>query len=55
MSALKTTDIGLIPCEWDCVLFNEVAELRHGHQFRSYDFTIDGLKVVKITPLRHSI
>tara|TARA_B110000027_G_scaffold71312_1_gene76069 strand:- start:891 stop:2165 length:1275 start_codon:yes stop_codon:yes gene_type:complete len=54
MSALKTTDIGLIPCEWDCVLFNEVAELRHGHQFRSYDFTTDGLKVVKITQIKRN-
>ncbi len=52
MSELKKTDIGHIPSDWDCVLFNEVAELRHGHQFRNYDFTDDGLKVVKITQIK---
>ncbi len=52
MSPLKKTDIGLIPSDWDCVLFNEVAELRHGHQFRNYDFTTGGLKVVKITQIK---
>ena len=52
MSELKKTDIGHIPSDWDCVLFNEVAELRHGHQFRNYDFTTDGLKVVKITQIK---
>ena len=52
MSELKKTNIGHIPSDWDCVLFNEVAELRHGHQFRNYDFTTDGLKVVKITQIK---
>ena len=52
MSPLKKTDIGLIPSDWDCVLFNEVAQLRHGHQFRNYDFTTGGLKVVKITQIQ---
>lgn len=52
MSDFKKTDIGQIPSDWGCVLFNEVAELRHGHQFRNYDFTDDGLKVVKITQIK---
>jgi len=52
MIGFKTTDIGLIPFDWEAVRFQEVAELRHGHQFRNYDFTEDGLKVIKITQIK---
>jgi type I restriction enzyme S subunit len=37
-----------IPSTWIWCRFTEIAELRHGHQFREYDFVDDGIPVVKI-------
>ena len=33
---------------WEWAKFIDVAELRHGHQFRKYDFVEDGIPVIKI-------
>ena len=52
MIGFKETDLGSIPNDWGFVRFEKVAELRHGHQFRSYDFTEDGIKIVKITQIK---
>ena len=37
-----------VPEEWEVVRFGDYIELVHGYQFRNYDFTIDGVAVVKI-------
>ena len=44
----KETKIGRIPQEWTFAKLSEVVELRHGYQFRDYDFTKSGIAVVKI-------
>ncbi len=44
--------IGEMPNHWECVKFNHYVFLRHGFQFRDNDFTISGIKVVKITQLK---
>jgi len=41
-----------IPSDWESVKFSNIAELRHGHQFRQYDFTDEGVKVFKITQIK---
>jgi type I restriction enzyme S subunit/DNA-damage-inducible protein D len=43
--------IGHIPEHWDVMKFNLCVKIRHGHQFMNYDFTEDGIKIVKITQL----
>jgi len=48
----KDTEIGKIPKEWDVVRFGDYVELRHGYQFRNYDFVKKGLKVLKIEQLQ---
>ena len=50
----KETEIGMIPNDWEIVKFSDVAELKHGYQFRSYDFTKEGIKVFKITQIRNN-
>lgn len=45
--------IGSIPEHWDVVKFNHYVFLRHGHQFRDYDFKNEGTKIVKITQLTY--
>lgn len=52
MSDRINTDIGSIPIDWKAVKFDDYAELKHGHQFRTYDFTDDGIKVFKITQIK---
>lgn len=42
------------PAHYKVEKFNKYVYLRHGYQFRDYDFTDDGLKVVKITQLNPS-
>lgn len=42
------------PTHYKVEKFNKHVYLRHGFQFRDYDFTEDGLKVVKITQLNPS-
>lgn len=41
-----------IPKNWQIIKFSDVAELRHGYQFRNYDFTEDGIKIFKITQIK---
>lgn len=43
--------IGEIPEHWETIKFNLCVKIRHGHQFMNYDFTEDGVKIVKITQL----
>ena len=43
--------IGEIPEHWEKINFNHYVFLRHGYQFRDYDFTQSGLKIIKITQL----
>lgn len=43
--------IGEIPEHWNVVKFNHYIRLRHGYQFRDYDFTPYGIKIIKITQL----
>ncbi len=44
---------GKIPTHWQLVKFNHYINLRHGHQFRDFDFKAEGIKVVKITQLTY--
>jgi type I restriction enzyme, S subunit len=44
--------LGDIPEHWEVKKFNHYVFLKHGFQFREYDFTDDGIKVVKITQLK---
>ena len=44
--------LGEIPEHCDTASFNHYVFLRHGYQFRNYDFTSTGLKVIKITQLK---
>ena len=48
----KETELGKIPNDWDFVEFSSIAELRHGYQFRNYDFTESGIKILKITQIK---
>ena len=41
-----------IPENWEVVDFRNVAELKHGYQFRNYDFTDKGIKIFKITQIK---
>lgn len=43
--------LGEIPEHWEVAKFNLFILIRHGHQFMNYDFTEDGIKVIKITQL----
>ncbi|WP_430811618.1 MULTISPECIES: restriction endonuclease subunit S [unclassified Carboxylicivirga] len=52
MSERIESEFGLIPIDWEIAKFEDVAELRHGYQFRNYDFTEDGIKIVKITQIK---
>ena len=51
-NAYKSTELGVIPIDWDIVRFDSIAELRHGHQYRNYDFTDEGIKILKITQIK---
>ena len=44
----KKTKLGMVPEDWKIVKFGDYIELKHGHQFRQYDFTESGIKVLKI-------
>jgi len=48
----QNTSIGSCPTHWDVVKFSSVAELKHGYQFRTTDFTEQGVKVLKITQIK---
>lgn len=49
----QQTDIGSCPIHWEVVRLNDVAELKHGYQFRTHDFTEQGIKVFKITQIQN--
>ena len=45
----KQTEIEQIPKEWKVVTFDDYVELRHGYQFRKYDFVENnGIPILKI-------
>jgi type I restriction enzyme S subunit len=44
----KDSPMGEIPVGWEVVKSSQVFELIHGYQFRDYDFTEQGLPIVKI-------
>src|SRR5258706_4520518 len=48
----KQSYIGSYPDYWKLVVMDSVAELKHGYQFRTYDFTKEGIKVFKITQIK---
>lgn len=49
----KTHNIlGEINADWNVYKFSDVAELVHGYQFRTDDFTKSGVKVFKITQIK---
>lgn len=43
--------LGDIPAHWETFRFIDNVKLRHGYQFRDYDFTDEGTRVVKISQL----
>lgn len=43
--------LGEIPEHWEIANFNHYVFLRHGYQFRNFDFTSEGIKIIKITQL----
>ncbi len=48
----KQSALGSYPSNWELVVFDTVAELKHGYQFRTYDFTASGIKIFKITQIK---
>lgn len=46
------SSIGSYPSDWNIAVFETVAELKHGYQFRTHDFTKDGIKIFKITQIQ---
>lgn len=43
--------LGEVPEGWRVAKFTQYINIRHGHQFRDYDFVDEGTKIVKITQL----
>lgn len=41
-----------LPSGWEWSKFGKVIELKHGHQFRDYDFVKQGIPVIKISQCR---
>ena len=41
-----------IPSNWEISEFSKIAELRHGYQFRNYDYTEKGIRIFKITQIK---
>lgn len=46
--------IGDVPEHWTTSKFTNYIDIRHGYQFRDYDFTDEGIKIIKITQLDRS-
>ena len=44
----KDTKIGRIPKDWNFDKLSNLILLKHGYQFRTDDFTEDGIAVIKI-------
>jgi type I restriction enzyme S subunit len=51
MQTITHNILGKVPEHWNISKFDEVAELIHGYQFRTTDFTEQGIKVFKITQI----
>ncbi|MFN8292036.1 MAG: restriction endonuclease subunit S [Chitinophagaceae bacterium] len=49
----KQSYIGSYPFDWSLSVFDTVAELKHGYQFRTHDFTDEGIKIFKITQIKN--
>jgi len=48
----KESDLGMIPKEWEVKRFGDFVHLIHGFQFRDYDFTENGIPIVKIGQIK---
>jgi type I restriction enzyme S subunit len=48
----QESEIGTCPSHWVITKLKEVAELKHGYQFRTSDFTESGVKIFKITQIQ---
>ncbi|HEY0667918.1 MAG TPA: restriction endonuclease subunit S [Sphingobacteriaceae bacterium] len=53
-TGLKKTEIGLIPENWECVIFSDEIKLKHGFQFLEHHFSRTGVPVIKIGNLLNS-
>lgn len=49
----KKTKIGRMPEEWLVKKFTKLIQLKHGYQFRDYDFVETGIPVIKIANLKN--
>jgi len=52
MEKIKHNILGDVPINWSVVKFDTVVELIHGYQFRTSDFTEEGIKIFKITQIK---
>jgi len=50
----KQTKIWIIPEDRNIIKFLNWAELKHGYQFRQYDFTKEWIKILKITQIKEN-
>jgi type I restriction enzyme S subunit len=48
----KPSELGMIPKEWEVKRFGDFVNLIHGFQFRDYDFTENGIPIVKIGQIK---
>lgn len=48
----KASELGMIPKEWEVKRFGDYVNLIHGYQFRDFDFTENGIPVVKIGQIK---
>ncbi len=48
----QQSPIGSCPSHWSVVPLESVADLKHGYQFRTHDFTNEGIKIFKITQIK---
>lgn len=48
----QESEIGTCPSHWVITKLKEVAQLKHGYQFRTGDFTESGIKIFKITQIQ---
>ena len=50
----KQTDIGLYPIDWNTPKLSEICILVNGRAFKPYEWSIDGLPIVRIQNLNGS-
>jgi type I restriction enzyme, S subunit len=51
-SGIKWVD--KVPDQWQVLLMKRIVNLKHGHQFRDYDFVRFGIPIIKITELGYN-